>query len=206
MQGKLKRKPSPLLLKVAYYSFLGLSGLWLIGFFIFLQDIVSPAPLPPEKTDLIIVLTGGKERVKTGLELLKENQGKSLLISGVYPHSSLKGLLSVYSLPLSSTDSRIILGKEAANTWGNAVEATYWITKTKAKSIRLITGNYHMPRSLMLFKKAFPRLKIITHPVHPEPEAKKNWIKWPGILGLLFLEYNKYLLCLLSIGGGSCVP
>ena len=36
------------------------------------------------KNSLIVVLTGGKGRIEKGIELLKEGNGKFLLISGVF--------------------------------------------------------------------------------------------------------------------------
>ena len=42
------------------------------------------------------------------------------------------------------------------NTNGNAIEAKQWIEQNGIKTITLVTANYHMPRSLLEFKKALP--------------------------------------------------
>ena len=65
-----------------------LAGLWIYGFLLFVDDIVSlrePDILTDhESAEAIVVLTGGSERVATGIELLKSGHGKKLFISGVH--------------------------------------------------------------------------------------------------------------------------
>ena len=50
----------------------------------------------------------------------------------------------------------------------------------------LVTADYHMPRSLILFRRAMPDVTVTPHAVDTEAP-----------LGFLIREYNKYLITLL---------
>ena len=59
---------------------------------------------------------------------------------------------------------------------------------------RLVTANYHMPRSLQEFRAVMPNLTIVPHPVFPAHIRLNDWWRWPGTAILLAGEYNKLLL------------
>ncbi len=42
-------------------------------------------------------------------------------------------------------------------------------------SLRLVTANYHMPRSLLEFARAMPDIEIVPHPVFPEISRGPHW-------------------------------
>src|SRR3546814_2931561 len=54
---------------------------WVLGFAWF--ALLLPLPAAPQKTDAIVVLTGGPGRIDRGLEMLEKGDAKRLLISGV---------------------------------------------------------------------------------------------------------------------------
>ena len=60
------------------------------------------------------------------------------------------------------------------------------------KSIRLVTSNYHMPRSIEEFYFQNPDMKIIVHPVYSDFVAKEWW-KSARSFYLIASEYNKFL-------------
>ncbi|MBN9565083.1 MAG: YdcF family protein [Alphaproteobacteria bacterium] len=185
-------------LKITYNSILCLSGLWAIGFLIFAQAALSPEPFNPNKTQLIVVLTGGNERIQEGLRLLDDGLGERLFISGVNKAVSLESLLSATYSKYAHLKSKVVLGKEALNTQGNAKETRQWIQAHTIHSIRLITANYHMPRSLLQFKRELPGITIIPHVVMPKAVRADDWWSWPGTTWLFFIEYNKILLLYFS--------
>jgi uncharacterized SAM-binding protein YcdF (DUF218 family) len=80
------------------------------------------------------------------------------------------------------------LGYKARNTQGNAQETAQWIAEQNINSIRLVTTNYHMRRSLIHFQRCLPRsILIIPHPITEE-------LKWDlKTLSLLWNEYHKFL-------------
>jgi uncharacterized SAM-binding protein YcdF (DUF218 family) len=65
------------------------------------------------------------------------------------------------------------------------------------KSLRLVTANYHMPRSLLEFRHAMPDLEIVPHPVFPENFKQDEWWLWSRSASLVASEYSKYLIALL---------
>ncbi len=50
-----------------------------------------------------------------------------------------------------------------------------------------------MPRSLIEFRRAMPRAKLIPHPVFPEHVKLDRWWEWRGTAVLIAEEYTKYL-------------
>jgi uncharacterized SAM-binding protein YcdF (DUF218 family) len=155
-------------------------------------------PPPPEheaaSTDAIVVLTGGSLRLRSGIDLLREEKGRTLFVSGVNQRVSVNSLLrqagdaSPHWLPCC-----IVLGHQADNTVGNALETAQWMRHQGYHSLRLVTSWYHMPRSLLEFKRAMPDFEIIPHPVFSEQVRQQNWWAWRGTAALLIGEYGKYL-------------
>ena len=97
----------------------------------------------------------------------------------------------------------VALGYEADDTEGNATETAAWMKTQKFKSLRLVTANYHMPRSLIEFRHAMPDIEIVPHPVFPETFKQDDWWLWPGSAALLAREYSKYLIALVRTGFGE---
>jgi uncharacterized SAM-binding protein YcdF (DUF218 family) len=144
-------------------------------------------------TDAIVVLTGGSGRLNTGLELLVRDQAAKLFISGVSQSVDLDNLLCL-SRHTINLDCCVALGYAADDTRGNAIETAAWMQNEGYHSLRLVTANYHMVRSLFEFRQAMPMAEIIPHPVVPDSVHLSEWWHWPGTAGLIVLEYNKYLL------------
>jgi len=180
-----------------------LLGLWLFGFLCFVDDVISlREPLPSaslEAADAIVVLTGGSERVATGVELLKSGQGKKLFISGVHKNLTLESLFKPLSIPQDLRACCIVLGHLAGSTSGNAEETRTWLRGENYASMRLVTANYHMPRSLLLFRAAMPDVKIAPYPVTPDKVKLDEWWRHPGTIELLATEYGKYIVARLII-------
>lgn len=179
-------------------SGLGLSALfWIVGLFIFASYIPGPAASAPIRTDAIVVLTGGAGRVTEGLILLEKGLGERLFVSGVYRGVDVAALLKVARQMPPNMEWRITLGYSADNTVGNAEETAAWMAKQGYRSLRLVTASYHMPRSLMEFRRAMPAAEIVIHPVHPPQFKLERWWLWPGSARLVMIEYHKYLVALL---------
>jgi uncharacterized SAM-binding protein YcdF (DUF218 family) len=64
-------------------------------------------------------------------------------------------------------------------------------------SLRLVTADYHMLRSLFEFRRAMPETEIIAHPVFPNQVRRESWWRSPGTASLLISEYDKFLVALL---------
>jgi uncharacterized SAM-binding protein YcdF (DUF218 family) len=95
----------------------------------------------------------------------------------------------------------VTLGYEAGNTVGNADEGTEWLRSNGAGSVRLVTANYHMLRSLLEFRRKAPDISVVPNPVFPGEVRDPHWFVKPRTLLLLINEYHKYLFAL-----GRSVP
>ena len=76
------------------------------------------------------------------------------------------------------------------------METARWIAKQGFRSLRLVTANYHMRRSLLEFNRLMPEIKIIPHPVFPEGFKDGTWWRRPASVRLMASEYIKYLIAL----------
>lgn len=176
---------------------------WFVGLFVFASYIPEPGPLPPNRTDAIVVLTGGSGRVGEGLRLLERGLADKLFVSGVYRGVDVAALLRAARLTPSQMEWRIALGYTADSTSGNARETGEWMRAQGYRSLRLVTASYHMPRSLLEFRRVLPNARIVIHPVHPNRFKSSRWWLWPGSARLVIIEYNKYLLARMH---GAAVP
>lgn len=165
---------------------------WLIGLIVFAGRLPTAVENKMVKTEAIVVLTGGSERVATGIELLANGAADRLYISGVGAAVSASDLIGLGCPDRETLVSKMTLGSEAVDTPGNALEMAKWAVQDNIGSIRLVTAAYHMPRSLRELSQAIPNIEIIPHPVFPE-HVKSDWWRHPGTASLIAGEYTKYL-------------
>lgn len=166
--------------------------LWFVGFCIFLDKVINYPIDEKTPSDAIIVFTGGSNRLKAGFNLLRENLAKNILISGVGKGVSDEDVRNEGQFDLK--DYRVDLDHKARDTEENAVESAKWIRENNFKSIRLVTSNYHMDRSILVLKDILPDLIIIPHPIVPTEMMKKNWWYSTHLFSLILKEYNKLLV------------
>ena len=166
--------------------------LWLLGLLWFANQIPNTVADPTTRTDAIVVLTGGSQRVEGGLQLLAAGMGQTLFVTGVHPGVSVPALLHTANAP-DNLACCIVLGHTADNTAGNAIETATFMRKQNYHSLRLVTSGYHMPRSLLEFARAMPDATIIPNPVFASNVKQGQWWEWPGTLSLIVTEYIKYL-------------
>lgn len=182
------------------FSFLFLAIIAWLGGLLWFVACIPETPVDPDlKTDAIVVLTGGSARLERGIELLQQGRADVLFITGVGGDSSLKEVLKHADTPdeesLGSLRDKIEVGNKARTTFGNSEEVKAWIEKKKnIRSVRLVTANYHTPRSLLIFSHAMPEVTFIADPASPKHFSRKRWLSDPNSLRLAFSEYNKYLL------------
>ncbi len=170
---------------------------WLAGLVWFATQLPASITNGTQKTDAIVVLTGGRGRVHQGLELLSQKRAKKLFISGVYRGIDVKELLRVSRQSPEELACCVSLGYQADDTRGNAAETAAWMRDQNLGSLRLVTSAYHMPRSLLEFRRAMPDITIVPHPVLPEQNQPEGWKRWPGTAGLIVSEFSKYLVALI---------
>ena len=166
---------------------------WAGGLLWFASTIPTDVEDRATHTDAIVVLTGGSERIETGLALLNEGLAERLFVSGVGEQVKTGDFLpQTRTLPPDLRDN-VAVGKTAGNTPGNALETAAWAHSMNVQSIHLVTAAYHMRRSLLEFHAAMPGVMIVPHAVFP-PNVKTDWWRWPGTASLIAREYTKYIV------------
>lgn len=168
-------------------------ALWLGGLFLFAADIPAQFQDDGQNTDGIVVLTGGTRRLETGLALLSAKRAKKLFVSGVHHGTDVAELMRVYRTDPRLLDCCLKLGYTADDTMGNARETAEWATAENMRSLRIVTSNYHMRRSLFELERLLPNVRLVPHPVVPDHVKSTRWWNWPGSTNLIIGEYNKYL-------------
>lgn len=188
------------------YFFGGFSAavlLFVAGFFAFAFHVASMRPADdPPVSDAIIVLTGGFNRLETGLRLLKEGKAKRLLISGVYPHTRLADIRRATGADPELFSCCIDIDHVALDTTGNAAESAKWLESNGFHKVLLVTNNYHMPRSLLEMRRVFRNIEVVPEPVVTSEIGLSGWLTRPDALRVLATEYLKFLAAVVR----SAVP
>ncbi len=183
-------------------AFAAIAGMaWLGGLVWFIAQ-VPRAPAVASPVEAIVVLTGGSGRLEAGLALLRANPGARLFVSGVYRGVDVAELLRLDREIPEAVRCCVELGHAADDTRGNARESAVWVAAHGFRAIRLVTGNYHMPRSVLEFQRAMPGVTIEPHPIIVESVRLDGWWYRPGTAALLAGEYLKYLVAHIAGPGG----
>lgn len=173
-----------------------LAGLAYLGGLLWFSQMI-PTQRQDERarpTDAIVVLTGAGGRIAEGLDLLAQERGQKLFISGVYRGVEVQQLLQLAQRQPDEMLCCITLGYEAQDTAGNALETADWMAEQGYRSLTLVTSAHHMPRSLLEFRYSLPNVAVAPHPVlrtADENGVLLFWVRWAYSA---FREYNKYLL------------
>jgi uncharacterized SAM-binding protein YcdF (DUF218 family) len=146
--------------------------------------------LHSKRADAIVVLTGGRARIKCAIDILEKNYASALFISGVGVCASLRNF-SVYMNNKALSCSKTYLGYKAQDTLGNAHEIKQFLWKQGFNSIILVTSDYHILRSLLLLRYAGVDAEVVLYPVFSQNKRRK----W---LTLALREYNAILYFFLS--------
>ena len=155
---------------------------WAVGFLMF--GAMLPKPAGKQQADAIVVPTGAAGRIARGLEVLKAGRARAMLVTGVDPDVKPGEFRAEYDVSRGLLECCITLGYRASTTRGNGIEAGDWLKEREAKTVRLVTSNWHMQRAANELRwNGDADLVIIEDAV-------------PSKLGLgdLMWEYNKLLL------------
>ena len=157
----------------------------------FLGFAVSlPGPAAGDRTDAVIVLTGGPGRIARGLEVVDQGVAKEMFVSGVDPEVKPGEFAAEFDVPPQTMECCVTLGYLAVDTRSNAGEAAQWLKENGFTSVRLVTTDWHMARAASEFGGTLPDgITVVKDAVPSHPS-----------LATLFLEYNKLLAAALSQG------
>jgi uncharacterized SAM-binding protein YcdF (DUF218 family) len=148
------------------------------------------AALQPQKTDAIIVLTGGQGRIDMGLALLREGKSSKLILSGVNSASSHDAIFR--NGLVDGERYRIILEKKSTSTYENALEMKRLVTELEIESITLITSSYHMKRAYTVFDRMMPEGVVIEPYTISTPNYDEEHWWAPDNIAVALPEFLKY--------------
>ena len=160
-----------------------LGSLWMAG--------AVYSELPPqaqlgedfEPADVIVVLTGGRGRIRMALELFEKGYGRTLYISGTDRQVHMREILRELKWVGPVDDSHIILENVSTNTIQNAEQVSRFVAEHDLKRVLLVTSVYHVRRAHYIFSKILPRdVHIDVSWYEAEPFDGSDWWKqWNGI-------------------------
>ncbi|HKT85393.1 MAG TPA: YdcF family protein [Novosphingobium sp.] len=154
---------------------------WLFGFLWFAMAL--PQPFGEGRTDAIIVLTGSTGRIEHAVKLLEKGRASRLLVSGVDREVKPHEFAAQFGVSPQLLKCCVTLGYRAYDTRSNAIEAAAWVSEHKARSVRLVTADWHMRRAML----------ELSHEMPADVEMKADAVPSRPSLGVLFLEYHKLL-------------
>ena len=140
----------------------------------------------------VVVLTGGKNRIEKGFDILSKGYGDELLISGVFMPSEIEAKFSLEREKKELFKCCVSFDQKSKNTLENAEEVEKWLNQNKdIKSIILVSSYYHLPRSMMILEK---KIKSDVK-IYPTPAIQKNNFENQIFfhLKLIISEYFKVL-------------
>jgi uncharacterized SAM-binding protein YcdF (DUF218 family) len=164
---------------------------WGLGFFWFVHVAARGSDPPPSHADGIVALTGGAGRVELALHLLAKGHADRLLLSGIGGGTELTTLGRLAGIDTAALAPRITLGRYAASTRGNALEAASWAAQNRIGSLIVVTASWHMPRALAELRQTLPNVRLF--PLAVQPQAGGEADRGPGVR-LEMEEFTKYLL------------
>ncbi|PVX28460.1 YdcF family protein [Sphingomonas pokkalii] len=154
---------------------------WGAGFGVFLLSLGKP--LGAHSTDAVVVLTGGPGRIQRGLNALRRQDARRMLVSGVNPDVRPRELAAQFSADGGLFRCCVDLGHEAVDTRSNADETARWVREHDYRSVRLVTSDWHMPRARLELAHVLSGVTIVGDGVPSRP----GW-------RMLLREYHKYLV------------
>ncbi|WP_076440982.1 MULTISPECIES: YdcF family protein [unclassified Bosea (in: a-proteobacteria)] len=158
----------------------------------FVGGIEAREPVATPRTDAIVVVTGGSQRVGDAIGLLGADRGARLLISGVNEKTSREELARLNPAARDLLACCVDLDYRARNTIGNAIETRRWVRQHRFQSLLVVTSNYHMPRTLAEFAHAMPGVRLVAHPVVTDQLDSTGWWRRWATVKVLVPEYVKF--------------
>lgn len=170
-----------------------------IGFAWFVAHVPTTEPVITGRADGIVVLTGGASRINDAVALLASGHGQRLLITGVHPTVTEKGIARNVPEHKRIFDCCVDLDRSALNTFGNATETRRWAREHGFHSLIVVTSAYHMPRAMAEIGHALPDVSLTPFPVVTDKMREGQWWSSAATTRLLLSEYVKYVVATLRM-------
>jgi uncharacterized SAM-binding protein YcdF (DUF218 family) len=164
-----------------------------VGFLSFVYSLDRVERRPEARTDGIVAMTGGAQRIGDAIDLLAQGYASRLLISGVNERTSRDEIARLNPGQRRLFDCCVDLDYRARNTIGNAIETRRWAEQNRFRSLIVVTSNYHMPRTLVELDHALPRVRKVAYAVVTPTVDPDLWWRSPATFRVLASEYAKLL-------------
>lgn len=141
-----------------------------------------------QTVDCAVVLTGGPNRVREGIDLLSRKNIHKLIVSGVHPQARFQDIFPLWPYYGDLKESDVILERRSETTFGNAQQSLPLVEALRCSEIVLITSRVHMRRALKTFRAEFPEgFPIIPRAVPglDEPPGKVE-VAWETMKSLFY--------------------
>jgi uncharacterized SAM-binding protein YcdF (DUF218 family) len=174
--------------------------IWTVGLIVFASMIPRELPPPFTRYDAMIALTGGEKRIPFAVELMRRHKAEALLISGVGDGFRVEEVDRTITPDLRA---RITYGMQARSTLGNARETRDWLRDhPNHRRVLIVTANYHMPRTQLLFNYYLQGYDVDYLAVNPSKFTLDAWVMHRNSLYLVLSEYHKWLVTLAHVYAG----
>ncbi len=171
-------------MKKVLISFVVLALLWGAGFYAFSYHVNKLSSDSRSPTEAIVVFGGNKQRLYTGVQLLKLGYAPLIFITGDKPQESYKNFLELHQL---AAEQFIFDTKLASIKRNHAVGTARFLIKYELSSIRIVVDSVQMPRALReLSYNLPPGITIIANPVsrkqHSTKRTMREYLKYQAVV------------------------
>jgi uncharacterized SAM-binding protein YcdF (DUF218 family) len=187
------RASLPVWLRIVAFLGVGAMAAVLVGFVAFVYSLDRVERRPTTRTDAIVALTGGAQRIGDAIDLLDRGYATRLLITGVNERTSREQIARLNPGQRRLFDCCVDLDYRARNTIGNAIETRRWMQDNGFRSLIVVTSNYHMRRTLLELDNVMPGARKVPFAVVPEAIDVDSWWRSPGTAKFLAYEYAKLI-------------
>lgn len=179
-------------------------GLFIVAVFvlgylslIFLGEYLTPSDTLT-RSDAIVVLSGGPDRIQWGIKLYKDAWAPRLVLVGAALDKSGPSnaeAMRKIALREGVPDTAIFLEEDSTNTLENATLGKAVLDSFGAKSVILVTSPYHQRRAYETFKKVYEGelITIINSPSGYSTWNSKQWWAKPASADITTSEILKII-------------
>jgi uncharacterized SAM-binding protein YcdF (DUF218 family) len=187
------RASAPLWLRILAFVGILATAAVLAGFVLFVYSLDRVERRPSTRTDAIVALTGGAQRIGDAIDLLDRGYASRLLITGVNERTSREQIARLNPGQRRLFDCCVDLDYRARNTIGNAIETRRWMHDNGFRSLIVVTSNYHMRRTLLELDHVMPDARKVPFAVVPDTVDVDSWWRSPSTAKFLAYEYAKLI-------------
>ena len=158
---------------------LGLGYLAIYGLLLGIGDYLTPSD-QLQKSDAIVVLSGGADRTEWGIKLFKDGWAPKILFSGAAADKtgpSNAAAMRTTALEEGVPANAILVETKATDTYENGTLSQPILDNIGARKIIIVTSPYHQRRAYEIFKEVFKNepITILNSPSGYSAWSAESW-------------------------------